>query len=176
MAKDINLELGIDESDSEAEKSNSDKETTSSDEKFYEAEEVDLEEDVRKSIIEMKIDPIDTVKLDRMNSDCSNEESSKKRLNSECGSLKANSSDYNDNSDHSVDKYSFKYETGSIRSSATTIHPDEIKNRVKRQMKLKDTKERRKKCVAKGEASAVTRNRRNNMDTIKQSQGLWGLD
>lgn len=180
MSKDINLELGIDESDSETENDNSVKEDSSEDE-FYETEDTTLEDDVRKSIIEMKIEnDVElelTSKLDRMNSDCSEDNNCKKRLNSESGSLKANSigSDHNDNSDHSVDKYSFKYETGSIRSCATTIHPDEIKKRVKRQMKLKDTKAQRKKCVAKGEASAVTRSRRDNMDTIKQSQG-WGWD
>lgn len=174
MAKTINLELGIDEIDSEEEKSNSDK-GNSSDDEFYEAEDGELEEDVRRSFIEMKIEnlEINTEKLSRMNSDCS-EENTKERLNSESGSLKANS-DHNDNSD--VDKYSsFKYETGSIRSCATTIHPDDIKKRVKRQMKLKNTQEQRKKCVAKGEASAVTRSRRNNADTIKQSQGLWGWE
>lgn len=172
MAKDINLELGIDESDSETEETKSVQEDSSGDE-FYETEEVDLEEDVRKSIIEMKIGDVevDKEKLNRMNSDCS--DGGKERLNSECGSLKAGSisSDHNDNSDHSVDKYSFKYETGSIRSCATTIHPDDIKKRVKKQMKLKNTREHRKKCVAKGEASAVTRSRRNNTDTIKQSRG-----
>ncbi|KAL3266422.1 hypothetical protein HHI36_010598 [Cryptolaemus montrouzieri] len=60
-------------------------------------------------------------------------------------------------------------------TSATTIHPDEIKRRVKRQQLLKDKKEIRKRCTAKGEASAVTRTRRENQDNIKQSNGLWEL-
>lgn len=174
MAKEINLELGIDEQEPESESDVVDNEE--SDDEFYEAEEGVLEDDVRKSIIEMKIDESEeeTSKLNRMNSDCS-DCGAKQRLNSESGSLKTNS-DHNDNSpDHSVDKYSYRYETGSIRSSATTIHPDEIKKRVKRQMNLKDKKEQRKKCVAKGEANAVTRSRRNNMDAIKQSAG-WDWD
>lgn len=178
MAKDINLELGIDESDSETEKSNDDTEVSSEDE-FHEAEESGLEEDVRRSVIEMRIEnvKVQAVDLNRMNSD-SSEDTGKERLSSDCGSLKANSicSENNDHSDHSVDKYSYKDETGSIRSCATTIHPDEIKKRVKRQMKLKKAKEQRKKCVAKGEASAVTRSRRNNTDIIKQSQGMWEFD
>ncbi|KAK9751977.1 Rio2, N-terminal [Popillia japonica] len=66
-----------------------------------------------------------------------------------------------------------RLECGSIRSMATTIHPDEIKKRVKTQMSNKNKKENRKKCVAKGEASAVTRNRRENANTIKHSVGIW---
>lgn len=170
MAKDLNLELGVDESDSETEKNLSGNENSSEDE-FFEAEGDCLGEDVRRSIIEMKIEDagMETIKLSRVDSDAS-EKISKNRLSSESGSLKTNS---DNNDDLDMDKYSFKYETGSVRSSATTIHPDEIKTRVKKQMKLKKTREQRKKCVAKGEASAVTRSRRNNMDTIKQSDGLW---
>lgn len=69
-----------------------------------------------------------------------------------------------------------RFDTGSIRSSATTIHPDEIKSRVRKQQMSKDRKMQRRKCVAKGEASAVTRVRRENNDTIKHSKGLWGWE
>lgn len=66
------------------------------------------------------------------------------------------------------------FETGSVRSCATTIAPEEIKRRVWKQMLVKEKKEQRKKCVAKGEASAVTRSRRENQDNIKQNHGIWG--
>jgi RIO kinase 2 len=69
-----------------------------------------------------------------------------------------------------------RFESGSIRSTATTIHPDEIKSRVKKQMSGKQKRLERKKCVAKGEASAVTRVRRENNDTIRQSKGIWGWE
>lgn len=69
-----------------------------------------------------------------------------------------------------------QFETQSIRSTATTIHPDEIKRRVQQQIHKKSVKQNRKKCVAKGEASAVTRNRRENVHTIKQSGGIWGWE
>lgn len=75
-------------------------------------------------------------------------------------------SDYEDASDI--------FETGSLRSCATTIAPEEIKQRVKKQMFVKEKREQRKRCVAKGEASAVTRSRRENRDNIKQSEGIWG--
>lgn len=68
------------------------------------------------------------------------------------------------------------YDCGSMISTATTIHPDEIKSRVRKQMTTKSKKMHRKRCVAKGEASAVTRNRRENQDTIKQSNGIWGWE
>nr|CAH7744699.1 unnamed protein product [Callosobruchus chinensis] len=66
-----------------------------------------------------------------------------------------------------------EYDNGSMWSSATTIHPDEIKKRVKKQILNKEKRTQRKKCVAKGEASAVTRSRRENLNTIKGSKGIW---
>lgn len=70
------------------------------------------------------------------------------------------------------------YETGSVRSTATTIHPDEVKRRIQKEMQKKGSRQTRKKCVAKGEASATTRNRRENLHTIKQSGGggIWGWE
>lgn len=65
-------------------------------------------------------------------------------------------------------------EVGSIRSTVTTIAPEEIKSRVRKQMQQKERRMQRKKCVAKGEASAVTRVRRENSDNIKESRDIWG--
>lgn len=162
MAKDINRELGIDEESDEESKSDGE---DSSGGEFFDAEDGDLEEDVvLKEMIEMKIVE-DKEKFVRMDSD----ENKKERLNSESGSLKSNSEAANDDDD--MYKYSFKYETGSVRSSAISVHADEIRRRVRSQLKLKNKREQRKKCIAKGEASAVTRTRRNNMDTIKHSHG-----
>jgi len=67
-------------------------------------------------------------------------------------------------------------ETRSIRSTATTIHPEEIKKRVKSQLAARDKRAQRKKCVAKGEANAVTRVRRENRQTVQQSHGIWGCE
>ncbi|EFA00769.1 serine/threonine-protein kinase RIO2 [Tribolium castaneum] len=75
----------------------------------------------------------------------------------------------------SIDSFD-RFESGSVRSCATTIHPDEIRSRVKKQIVSREKKTQRKKCVAKGEASATTRVRRENNDTIKQSKGLWGWE
>lgn len=66
---------------------------------------------------------------------------------------------------------------GSVRTfsvtSCTTIAPEEIKSRVRKQLNHKE-RFRCKKVVVKGEASAVTRQRRENRDTMKQDLHFWG--
>ncbi|XP_072937909.1 uncharacterized protein RIOK2 [Epargyreus clarus] len=64
----------------------------------------------------------------------------------------------------------------SMRSytSASTIAPEVVKLQVKRNLEMRQKKIERKKAVAKGEASAVTRSRRDNRETIRESHGLWG--
>uniref|UniRef100_A0A6P7FE78 Serine/threonine-protein kinase RIO2 n=1 Tax=Diabrotica virgifera virgifera TaxID=50390 RepID=A0A6P7FE78_DIAVI len=73
--------------------------------------------------------------------------------------------DSDDSSDH--------FDSRSMLSTTSTIPPEEIKNRLKKQLLIKEKRQQRKKCVAKGESSAVTRSRRENSNTIKQSQGIW---
>lgn len=58
-------------------------------------------------------------------------------------------------------------------TSCTTIAPEEIKARVKKQLTSKE-RSRSKKVIVKGEASAVTRQRRDNRDTVKQDLHFWG--
>lgn len=58
-------------------------------------------------------------------------------------------------------------------TSCTTIAPEEIKARVKKQLTNKE-RSRSKKVIVKGEASAVTRQRRENKDTVKQDLHFWG--
>jgi len=68
-------------------------------------------------------------------------------------------------------------DTRSVRSisTAATIAPDVIKKRIKLAL---DKRERNqaKKALVKGEASAVTRIRRDNRATIKESTGIWGWE
>lgn len=59
----------------------------------------------------------------------------------------------------------------SYSTTASTIAPSVIKDRVKKTVDNKDTKDARKRCVAKGEASAVTRVRNENKDICKQYAG-----
>lgn len=67
----------------------------------------------------------------------------------------------------------------SIRSisTAATIAPEVIKKRVKVALDNREKKNQSKRKLVKGEASAVTRIRRENRDTVKESlTGIWGLE
>lgn len=87
-----------------------------------------------------------------------------------------------------IDKTSQKYrlamvekalsDVRSMRSFSTvsTIAPEVITSKVKKNLNYKQKQIERKHCVAKGEASAATRVKRENKDTIKQSKGIWGWD
>jgi len=59
-------------------------------------------------------------------------------------------------------------------STATTIPPEVIRNRVKKLLENREKVTVRHRKLAKGEASAVNRKRRENKDTIKDSFGIWG--
>lgn len=69
-------------------------------------------------------------------------------------------------------------DTQSIRSvsTVTTIAPDEIKKRTRLVLDKLAKKSQPKRVTAKGEASAVTRVRRDNRATIKESTGIWGWE
>ncbi|EFN83388.1 serine/threonine-protein kinase RIO2 [Harpegnathos saltator] len=68
------------------------------------------------------------------------------------------------------------FDTQSICSTSTrsgTIPRHEVRRRLKLEREKRERKNQRK-VVAKGEASAVTRIRRDNRATIKESTGIWG--
>lgn len=59
----------------------------------------------------------------------------------------------------------------SYSTTASTIAPSVIKDRIKKNLDFKEKNEIRKRCVAKGEASATTRIRKENRDTCKEYKG-----
>lgn len=59
----------------------------------------------------------------------------------------------------------------SYSTSASTIAPSVVSDRIKKTLHVKEKKEERKRCVAKGEASAITRIRKDNRDTCKEYAG-----
>lgn len=59
-------------------------------------------------------------------------------------------------------------------TTATTIPPEVIRDRVKKSLEKRERATVRHRKLAKGEASAVNRQRRENKDTIKDSFGIWG--
>lgn len=70
------------------------------------------------------------------------------------------------------------FDTQSMWSAltASTIAPHMIKRRMKLALEKRDKKNQSKKIVVKGEASAVTRVRRDNRAMIKESTGIWGWE
>ncbi|EDV91298.1 serine/threonine-protein kinase rio2 [Drosophila grimshawi] len=59
----------------------------------------------------------------------------------------------------------------SYSTTASTIAPSVITDRIRRNMDVKEKREQRKRCVAKGEASAVHRHRKENKDVVKEYAG-----
>lgn len=59
----------------------------------------------------------------------------------------------------------------SYSTTASTIAPSVITERIRRNMDKKEKQIERKRCVAKGEASAVHRHRKENKDVIKEYRG-----
>lgn len=59
-------------------------------------------------------------------------------------------------------------------STATTIPPEVIRDRVKKSLEKRERAMVRHRNLAKGEASAVNRQRRENKSIIKDSFGIWG--
>nr|CAG4649248.1 EOG090X04DJ [Scapholeberis mucronata]SVE93552.1 EOG090X04DJ [Scapholeberis mucronata] len=60
-------------------------------------------------------------------------------------------------------------------TSMSTIHPDVIKQRVKKTIVRRQNAQTVQRIRAKGEASAATRKKRENKDLIR-SDGIWGWD
>ncbi|XP_017752125.1 PREDICTED: serine/threonine-protein kinase RIO2 isoform X2 [Eufriesea mexicana] len=61
-------------------------------------------------------------------------------------------------------------------TTAATIAPEVIKKKVKVALQKREDREKSRRILVKGEANAVTRVRRENRDTIKQSTGIWGWE
>jgi RIO kinase 2 len=163
MAKDLNIELGIDE---DAELEGGQNEDEHKEDELEEQKERESEVQIKSESVKQKQETVDVEGKNQYSID---EIFDRIKLKNEQDFLRSES----DN--ESNDSFE-RFESGSIRSTATTINPDEIKNRVKKQMSGKQKRLERKKCVAKGEASAVTRVRRENNDTIRQSKGIWGWE
>ncbi|KAK1117005.1 hypothetical protein K0M31_017054 [Melipona bicolor] len=77
-----------------------------------------------------------------------------------------------------VEEFSDSRSMYTVHSSMTnaTIAPELIKKKVKVALQKREKREQSKRILVKGEANAVTRIRRENKDTIKQSTGIWGWE
>lgn len=59
----------------------------------------------------------------------------------------------------------------SYSTSASTIAPSVITERIRRNLDKREKQMERKRCVVKGEASAVHRHRKENKDIVKEYRG-----
>merc|ERR1719204_2749697 len=94
-------------------------------------------------------------------------------LDDELGNLREINSKYRPFRDTNA---SDRTETASVRSfstTASTIHPDVVKAKVKSALEKRGKKGQAKRQVVKGDASAKTRSRRNNKDTITSSTSAF---
>ncbi|KAF9814544.1 hypothetical protein SFRURICE_010388 [Spodoptera frugiperda] len=191
--KDVDNELlqemgiGLEVSDDESESDDDQEEEKNN--KMTEQELEDLRKEVDESIqnderpvhqLTMK-----TVKLKIAEPEHDNQEDIKKDNEEEIPQLVDPTEE---KSDSDLDKNSQKYRLAMIEkalsdvrsmrtySSASTIAPEIVKQQVKKNLEMQRKKMERKKAIAKGEASAVTRQRRDNRETIRESHGLWGWD
>jgi len=62
------------------------------------------------------------------------------------------------------------------RTTAATIAPEVIKDRIRKTYSKNDKLQAKKRIRAKGEANATTRSRRENNSNIRQSTGIWGWE
>lgn len=64
----------------------------------------------------------------------------------------------------------------SVSTTASTIHPDVVKARVKASLEKSKKKNQARRTIAKGEASAKTRSKRENKNIISTSQSAFWAD
>merc|ERR1719435_508345 len=64
----------------------------------------------------------------------------------------------------------------SVSTTASTIHPDVVKARVKASLEKSKKKNQARRTIAKGEASAKTRSKRENKNIISTSRSAFWAD
>merc|ERR1712013_579462 len=178
MEKDLRLEYGLD--DEEEGEDSSDEED---DEDLLEEVHPGLEEEMaeKKAAAEKEVELLrkaveESVSLARVEDDAdvgNSDPDSSGELDDELGNLREINSKYRPFRDTNA---SDRMETASVRSFSTTvstIHPDVVKARVKSALEKRGKKGQAKRQVVKGEASAKTRSRRNNKDTITSSTSAF---
>jgi len=192
MEKDLLKEMGFEEENEEEEEN--------SDEEIYEdcVEKMeDLEDRINSWQLEVENAMKESFDISRIQTFLNNESECTERENNtenECEPSNRNitvenienDKEYNENnlSDISSDvesnaAYTDDYDgRRSIRSTSTaaTIAPDVVKRRMKLTLKKREKKGRSRKILAKGEASAVTRTRRENNAVVKESKGIWSWE
>lgn len=117
--------------------------------------------------LDIVVEGLQNINIDRSAKDPPNLNSHDNTKHSDAGSERFSSEDGENFSD-SRSVYS--------NTTTSTIAPELIKRRIKAALQKRDKREQARRILAKGEANAVTRVRRENRDTIKQSTGIWGWE
>lgn len=204
MEKDLLREMGVDEDEDEEEEDEDedDDEENSSEETYRDCSE--NIEDLKDQISDLQLQVENAVKESFdvsarrtvLNNDNKRTEK-QSNIENECerdntnATVEAIETDKEDNEDELSDASSKNAESNirkayiadyddrqSIRSVSTTatISPDVIKRRTKLALEKRDKKNHSKRILVKGEASAVTRARRDNRAVIQESTGIWGWE
>jgi len=183
MEKDLRLEYGIDEEESQSEEEDDEEEdlieeigVESKSSEQAKTEEDDIEElrkEVEQSVRLAKVETTDEANpdivadyIDDFIPDAEVEE------DDELGNLREFNSKlrpYGGNLADNLDSVSVH----SYSTTASTIHPDVVKSRVRAALAKKGKKGEARRQVAKGEASAKTRSRRTNKETIDTSTSAF---
>lgn len=197
MEKDLFKGMGINEEDEEEEEEKEeergDSEDARKDHKNLEEEISDLQLQVENSVREVFDVPQKETTLNNYNEclgktavlcskDQNNIESKCDENNENISTRSKESNEYmsydlSSNAGNEMTHINDCDDTRSIRSvtTASTIAPDVIKKRIKSMLDKRERKNRTR-ILVKGEANAVTRQRRDNRATIKEyeSSGIWG--
>ncbi|KAG5316012.1 RIOK2 kinase, partial [Acromyrmex insinuator] len=134
-------------------------------------------EDSEEETYENCVDNIEDLKCQLKDLQLQNEIVVKEEFNASIRDPVLNNDDEHLKKISMVPSVRFYDDTQSIRSvsTAATIAPDVIKKRTKLALDKRE-RSQAKRALAKGEASAVTRIRRDNRATIKDSTGIWGWE
>merc|ERR1719482_2260819 len=203
MEKDLRLEYGMDEDTSDTEDSEEDdliEEVKVEDNIEELRKDVDLSmnladqtDEVNKNVADyilkcqenLDVDDSEVILDDVQNeienagdlqNECGNETENQDEENDDVGNLRDFNAQFKPFRDNMTGRTRTDSETGSVRSvstTASTIHPDVVKARVRASLEKSKKKNQFRITIAKGEASAKTRSRRQNKDTISTSQSAF---
>ncbi|XP_076293936.1 RIO kinase 2 [Lasioglossum baleicum] len=189
MEKDLLKEMGMVEEDDEEETEATENETDDTSENEVSRLQRRVETSINEfgSLHDTKDIKDDDIKDLRVNRTLNNFEN--ERL---CNSKADNDSDNDNESADSFESAKQNFDSEEERSeigksrfdarsvysttTTTTIPPEMIKAKVKTALQRRAKKEKSRRILAKGEANATTRIRRENRDNVKQSTGIWGWE
>lgn len=152
-----------------------------------EADKVEISKESNSTIDENSVPEVTSLKETVTNNDQSHSHHSKEPCGRIDNTKESDAAEHNINDARSTiaDELEFHFDSRSLAddrfdsrsiTSASTIPPEVIRARVKSALEKRERTKVRVRNLAKGEASATSRNRRDNRQTIQESVGctMWG--